>query len=80
MAREYLNLPARIAPLSIMSTIPISEKEESHIIKKDLDSAWAIAYGLCTLGENKEIEEFSGSRFMRQTKNNLINWFRQFLP
>ena len=80
MAREYLNLPARIAALSIMSTIPISERQESQIIKKEVNSSWAIAYGLCTLGENKEIEEFSGSRFVKQTKNNLIKWFRQFLP
>ncbi len=68
IAREYLNLPARIAPLSVLFTVPINEKRETEIIKKNVDSSWAIAYGLCTLGENKEIEEFSGSRFVRQTK------------
>ncbi len=80
MAREYLNLPAKIPLLSIMSTIPINEKQGPQIIRKNIDSAWAIAYGLCTLGENKEAEEFSGSRFVKQTKNNLIKWLRQFLP
>lgn len=81
MAREYLNLPARIAPLSILSTISINEsQQDAEMIKKNIDSAWAIAYGLCTLGENKEIEEFSGSRFVRQTKNNVVKWLRQFLP
>ena len=79
-AREYLNLPAKIASLSIASTISVNEKNESQIIKKEIDASWAVAYGLCALGENKEFEEFSGSRFVRQTKNNLIKWFRQFLP
>ncbi len=80
IAREYLNLPARLAPLSILSTIPIKEKESAEVFKKNIDSAWSVAYGLCTLGENKEIEEFSGTRFVRQTKNNLLKWLRQFLP
>ncbi len=80
LAKEYLNLPARIAPLSILSTIPINEKQESQAVRRNVDSSWAVAYGLCILGENKEVEEFSGSRFVRQTKNNLIKWLRQFLP
>ena len=80
MAREYLDIPSRIAPLSILSTIPINEKQESKVIRKIIDSSWSVAYGLCTLGDNKEIEEFSGSHFVKQTKNNLIKWLRQFLP
>jgi cell division protein FtsA len=80
MAREYLDLPAKIAPLSIMTTISINEGPEAQTVKKNIDSSWSVAYGLCTLGENKEIEEFSGSRFVRQTKNNLVKWLRQFLP
>lgn len=80
MAREYLNLPAKMAPLSIISTISISEEQKTETIKKNIDSSWAVAYGLCTLRENREVEEFSGSRFVRQTKNNLIKWLRQFLP
>jgi cell division protein FtsA len=80
MAREYLDLPAKIAPLSIITTISINEGPEAQTVKKNIDSSWSVAYGLCTLGENKEIEEFSGSRFVRQTKNNLVKWLRQFLP
>ncbi len=80
LAKEYLNLPARIAPLSIVLTIPINEKKEAQIARKNINSSWAISYGLCTLGENRETREFSGSRFMKQTKNNLIKWLRQFLP
>ncbi len=80
MAREYLDLPAKNVSLSILSTIPANEHSDSHFIRKNIDSSWAVAYGLCTLGENKEIEEFSGSKFVRQTKNNLVKWLRQFLP
>ncbi|MDO8492948.1 MAG: cell division protein FtsA [bacterium] len=80
LAKEYLNLPARIAPLSIMSSIPINENKESQVVRRSVDSSWAVAYGLCTLGENNESQESSPSRFAKQTKNNLIKWLRQFLP
>lgn len=80
MAREYLDLPAKLAPLSIMTTISINEGPEAQTVRKNIDSSWAVAYGLCTLGENRQVEEFSGSRFVRQTKNNLVKWLRQFLP
>lgn len=80
LAKEYLKLPARIAPLSIMSTIAINEEKELEVVKRNIDSAWAVAYGLCVSGENSEMEENSPGRFVRQTKNNLIKWLRQFLP
>ncbi|MBI3632149.1 MAG: cell division protein FtsA [Candidatus Vogelbacteria bacterium] len=79
-ARQYLNLPARIAPLSILSTIPINQSNEARVVKKNIDSSWAVAYGLSTLGESKDLDEFSGSRLVKQTKSNLVKWLRQFLP
>ncbi len=80
LAKQYLNLPARIAPLSILSSIPINQSNETQVVKKNIDSSWAVAYGLCTFGETKDMEEFSGSRFVKQTKSNLAKWLRQFLP
>ncbi|MBI3633988.1 MAG: cell division protein FtsA [Candidatus Vogelbacteria bacterium] len=80
LAKQYLNLPARIAPLSILSSIPINQSNETQVIKKNVDSSWAVAYGLCTFGETKNSEEFSGSHFVKQTKINLTKWLRQFLP
>ena len=80
LAKEYLNLPARIPPLTILSTIPINQSSESQVMKKNIDSSWSIAYGLCTLREAVSMEEFSGSKLVKQTKSNLVKWFRQFLP
>ena len=79
-AKEYLNIPARLAPLSILSTIPISQSAESQVVKKNIDASWSVAYGLCAMAEAKEMEEFSGSKLVKQTKSNLSKWFRQFLP
>lgn len=80
LAKHYLNIPAKIASITVTSTIQMPGTLEPQIIKKSIEPSWAVAYGLCTIGADKEPEEFSGTRFVKQTGSNLTKWLRQFLP
>ncbi|MBI5139942.1 MAG: cell division protein FtsA [Candidatus Vogelbacteria bacterium] len=80
LAKHSLNIPAKIASIGITSVVQMPKSSESQIIKKNIDPSWAVAYGLCTASADKEPEEFSGTRFVRQTGSNLTKWLRQFLP
>jgi cell division protein FtsA len=70
LARTYLRLPSRIAPLSI---------GEGKLQLKD--SSWSVAYGLCVIGSLPEEEERMGLK--NRSKNILLRlWkiLKQFLP
>ncbi|MBI4155902.1 MAG: cell division protein FtsA [Candidatus Zambryskibacteria bacterium] len=68
-AKVALRLPSRLATLSL------SDK------KNIKDSTWAVAYGLCMLGNSKEEKVNLG---LRPTINSygmkIFGWFKQFLP
>lgn len=71
LAKASLRLPARIATVSFGDTIRGQIK----------DASWSVAYGLCILGlQSGEEEPISGLKFVKKTKNNLLNLLRQFLP
>ncbi|MEK7642442.1 MAG: cell division protein FtsA [Patescibacteria group bacterium] len=70
LARTYLHLPSRIAPLA---------DPQSRLQLKD--SSWSVAYGLCIVGSIPEEEERLG--FKKHGKNilgNITKILKQFLP
>jgi len=68
-AKASLKLPARIG-----------EAQHDNNSKSQIkDTAWSVAYGLCVWGLNTE-EEPLGNQLIKKTKNNLVSWFKQFLP
>ncbi|MEI6238265.1 MAG: cell division protein FtsA [bacterium] len=72
LAKAALKLPSRVANIGGGTEIKESVKE----------STWAVAYGLCLFGmhadEGQSVD--AGSYLIRKTKNNFVNWFKQFLP
>lgn len=80
LAKHHLDIPAKIGSIGVTSTVQVPQSVEPQIIKKTVDPSWAVAYGLCTIGADKDGEEFSGTRFVKQTGSNLTRWLRQFLP
>lgn len=80
-AKDFLELPAHASPL-VVPTVSYAPQapNEGIVNKKVVDSSWAVSYGLCTIFDDEGMEESLGSRFVRQTKNSLKEWFRQFLP
>ncbi len=70
LARTYLKLPSRIAPLS--------DGQGKFQLK---DSSWSVAYGLCIIGSLPEEEERLG--LQKQGKDffkKIIQILKQFLP
>ena len=71
LAKATLRLPSRVASVSF----------GDNIRGQIRDASWSVAYGLCILGLNAgESESVSGIKLVKQTRNNLLNFFRQFLP
>jgi cell division protein FtsA len=67
LARNSLNLPARIATLEFGKNTKIR------------DASWAVAYGLCMLGAS-DGEETTAIGVVKQTKRTVLDWLSQFLP
>jgi cell division protein FtsA len=67
LARNTLNLPARIATLEFDKNTKVR------------DASWAVAYGLCMVGAS-DGEESTVIGITKQTKRTIIEWFSQFLP
>lgn len=67
IAKNTLNLPARIATLDLGKNTKIK------------DASWAVAYGLCMWGAN-DSEDTSAMGLVKNTKHSVLSWFSQFLP
>lgn len=71
LAKVSLQLPSRIAQVSFGDTLQGQIR----------DASWSVAYGLCIMGlSNAEEEMITGMKLVKRTKNNLLNFLRQFLP
>ncbi len=71
LAKAALRLPSRVASVSFGDNIRGQIK----------DASWSVAYGLCILGLNTcESESVSGMKLVKQTKNSVVSFLRQFLP
>jgi cell division protein FtsA len=72
MAKASLHLPARIGNMGL----GLPEKFGLR------DSAWAVAYGLCILGQHADpdLPIDTSSRIFENSKKTLIAWLKQFLP
>jgi len=70
LARASLKLPSKVI------TPDIIKNADGHIA----DATWAVAYGLCIMGLDRENEEAAGIRLVKRTRNNLYQWIKQFLP
>ncbi len=70
LARNYLKLPSRTAPLSL--------GDGKFVIK---DSSWSVAYGLCVIGSLPEEETRLGiGKHSKAVFSKFLNFFKQFLP
>ena len=71
MAKEKLNLPSSIAPLSSMGRRDSSLSE----------SRWSVAYGLCIIGLNEDESGRLGiTSLLQKTGKGFTSWVKQFLP
>jgi cell division protein FtsA len=73
LAKAYLRLPSKVGSLSTAGgKVQIK------------DSTWSVAYGLCIWGlsvdDGSTINTKLGLRLAKKTKNNILNWIKQFLP
>jgi cell division protein FtsA len=69
LAKNYFKLPARIAS----STIAANSKSQIR------DTAWAVAYGLCTYSIEEEESSF-GSGLIKNLPTKIWGWAKEFLP
>lgn len=70
LARNYLKLPSRIAPITIQGT-KLQVK----------DSSWSVAYGLCIIGSLPEEEERMGLQKQgKDAMSKVWSFLKQFLP
>lgn len=67
IAKQTLNLPARIATLELGKNTKIR------------DASWAVAYGLCMIGTS-DAEESNAIGIVKQSKRTILHWLSQFLP
>jgi len=67
LARAYLKLPSKIAPINFIS----------NVNSKIKDSTWTVAYGLCVFGLNDE-EESKTFRSVKNLKDKIFNWLKFF--
>lgn len=77
LARNYLGLPARISSLNFGGGLSNGQASKFQI----KDSTWAVAYGLCIIGNVPDDEESLGLR--KQSKNlfkKMASFLKQFLP
>ncbi len=78
LARDMLNLPARVVTITVSFANP--KQLDAPLVKKNIESSWAVAYGLCILGLDPDNNLSSGKRLARQTSKNIVRWLKQFLP
>lgn len=69
VSRYTLKLPSKTATISFGS--------DMRGVK---DAIWSVAYGLCILGFTQGDEPSLGVKIARTTKNNILDWIKQFLP
>lgn len=67
VAKQALRLPARAINL------------DPSINGKVKDSIWAVAYGLCILGQDDQTE-YTGIGIAKHAGNSIMKWLSQFLP
>lgn len=88
-AKKHLNLPASIGHgtdkklLSPMQSEDTSQKEimQARVNFDALrDPTWANAYGILVLSSQLDGEANPSFKMMRDTKNQILGWFKQFLP
>lgn len=70
LAKDYFKLPAKVAESSIQTA-------SGGMIK---DTAWSVAYGLCLLSHDKDIDESFGNKIVTSGMRNIIDWLRELLP
>ena len=68
-AKKSLKLPSKIAEINFSNGVNNSIR----------DSSWAVAYGLCVLGNSEDNQSF-GIKIAQETGGSILNWIRQFLP
>jgi len=82
LAKSYLKLPSKISTLVCDDQIAECLSDAKHLSVKD--STWAVAYGLCVFGLHADgegsISSNMSARFIKNARNKLIRWFKQFLP
>ncbi len=69
VARFHLKLPAKMAATSFNGDT-----------KGQKEPVWSVAHGLCILGFTQGDEPSLGIKIARNTKNNILDWIKQFLP
>jgi cell division protein FtsA len=70
LAKNYFKLPARVAS----ATIATSSKSQIR------DTAWAVAYGLCTYSTEDGDDESFGLKLVNGARGKLWSWIREFMP
>jgi len=70
LAKAALKLPSRIGSLSFGAKIGSSIK----------DATWSVAYGLCIWGLKTTDDVSLGTKMVKKTGNDIVGWFKQFLP
>ena len=70
LAKDYFKLPAKVAEASIQTA-------SGGIIK---DTAWSVAYGLCLISHDKDIDESFSNKIISSTGKGLLDWLRELLP
>ncbi len=85
LAKSSLKIPAKIATILFpkgtetarsVASSPSQPKSPFPV----RDSSWAVAYGLCIIGLKTETEEVMSLKGIKQTKNVILGWLKQFLP
>jgi cell division protein FtsA len=70
LAKNFFRLPSRVvAPNMLIAGKP-----------KTVDPAWAVAYGLCLIGPDLEVEEKFGAVFIGRAGSQILRWFRELWP
>ena len=85
LAKSSLKIPAKIATILFPKgtetarsvTASPSQPKSPFPVR---DSSWAVAYGLCIIGLKTETEEVMSLKSIKQTKNVILGWLKQFLP
>ncbi len=67
VAKEVLSLPAKVINLDIGKFM------------RSKNISWSVAYGLCVWGATYS-EDNTPIGIVKHTKNNLLSWFKQFIP
>ncbi len=86
IAKSALRLPASIGHTNIVRNTFEKETTEKASngsrTRNDIlrSPEWTIAYGLCVLGVDTDLEESLGLKLVQNTKGKLLKFFQQFLP